>query len=401
LLYSQRMSDRPLLRLLPAHDKRVRAGSPWIFSNEIAIGADAKAFAPGTLVRVETAEGKPLGAATFNVHALIAARLHDRDPDAALDAEWFAQRLRRALKLRERFFQKPLYRLVHAEGDGVPGFIADRFGEVCVVQSNTAGAERLLPAFAEALARMLGPEAVVLRNDGAGRALEGLKDEVKVLSGSLDGPVEIEDRGARFPVDVLGGQKTGWYLDIAEARGRVARLAQGARILDLYCHTGAFSVICGRAGAKSVRGLDSSAKALALAEQAAVLNGLGERVRFERADVFEALERSEGKPERYDIVIADPPSFVKAKKDLGAGARAYRKLARLAAGAVERGGFLFIASCSYNVTPEIFAAEVAAGLAAAQRAGRIVMSGGAGPDHPVHPQLAETAYLKWLLLQID
>ncbi len=395
------MSTHPLLRLLPGHDKRVRAGSPWIYSNEIASGSEAKGLPPGALVRIETAEGKPLGTASFNAHALVAARLYDRDPTATLDANWFGARLRRALKLRETFFQKPLYRLVHAEGDGLPGFIVDRFGEVCVVQANTAGAERLMPAFAEALDRTIGPKAVVLRNDGSGRTLEGLKDEILVLGGRIEGPLEIEDRGARFPIDVLGGQKTGWYLDIAEARGRVARLAPGARVLDLCCHTGAFSVICGRAGAKSVRGIDSSAKALALAEQAATLNRLAERVRFERADVFEALGAIEAKHERYDLVIADPPSFVKSKKDLGPGARAYRKLARLSAGAVESAGFLFIASCSHNMTPDLFAGEVAAGLAAAARTGRVVMSGGAGPDHPVHPQLAETAYLKWLLLQVD
>jgi 23S rRNA (cytosine1962-C5)-methyltransferase len=390
---------------MPGRDKRVRGGSPWIYSNEIAIGGEAKKIAPGTLVRIETAEGKPLGIAGFNVHALIAARLYDRDPEAALDAEWFAQRLRRALKLRERFFQKPLYRLVHAEGDGLPGFIADRYADVCVVQANTAAAERLLPAFAEALERTLAPEAIVLRNDSGGRALEGLKEDVRVLRGGVEGPIEIEDRGARFPIDVLGGQKTGWYLDIAEARGRVARLAQGARVLDLYCHTGAFSVIAARAGAKDVRGIDSSAKAIELARAAAALNGLGERARFEKAEVFDALGQinaaRERVPERYDLVIADPPSFVRAKKDIAVGARAYRKLARLSAGAAERGGFLFIASCSHNMTPELFAHEVGAGIAAAARGGRILMSGGAGPDHPVHPQLRETAYLKWLLLQID
>lgn len=386
---------------MPGHDKRVRAGSPWIYSNEITLDAEAKKIGRGALVRVETAEGKPFGVAGFNGHALIAARIFDRDPAAALDAEWFAQRLRRALKLREKFFQKPLYRLVHAEGDGLPGFIADRYGDVCVVQANTAGAERLLPAFVEALERTLVPAAIVLRNDSGGRALEGLADEVKVLRGSVEGPVEIEDRGARFPIDVLGGQKTGWYLDIAEARGRVARLAQGARVLDLYCHTGAFALIAARAGAKDVRAIDSSAKAIELARAAAVLNGLGERTRFERADVFEALGHIDAQPERYDLVIADPPSFVKAKKDIAVGARAYRKLARLSAGAVERGGFLFIASCSHNMTPELFAHEVGAGIAAAVRGGRILMSGGAGPDHPVHPQLGETAYLKWLLLQID
>ncbi|MGH7004262.1 MAG: class I SAM-dependent rRNA methyltransferase [Alphaproteobacteria bacterium] len=393
--------DRPTIRLLPGHEKRVRAGSPWIYSNEIALDAAAKKLAPGALVRVETANGQPLGVASFNAHALVAARLFDRNPAAALDAAWFDARLRAALALRERFFHKPLYRLVHAEGDALPGFIADRFGDVTVVQANTAGAERLLPAFVGALDAVLKPRAVVLRNDGAGRALEGLADEVKVLRGAVEAPIEIEDRGARFAIDVLHGQKTGWYLDIAEARGRVARLAQGARILDLYCHTGAFSVVCARAGARAVRGIDSSAKALALAQQAAALNGLGERVGFERADVFAALEAIVLEKERFDLVIADPPSFVKSKKDLGPGARAYRKLARLAAGAVAPQGFLFIASCSHNMTPEMFAGEVANGIAAAQRAGRILMSGGAGPDHPVHPQLPETAYLKWLMLQLD
>lgn len=398
-------SDRPTIRLLPGREKRVRAGSPWIYSNEIDVDAATKKLAPGALARVETANGQPLGVATFNIHALVAARIFDRAPTAALDADWFAEKLRAALALRERFFQKPLYRLVHAEGDGLPGFIADRYGDVAVVQANTAGAELLLPAFLGALERTIQPKAVVLRNDSGGRALEGLNDEVKVLRGTLPGgaasAIEIEDRGARFSVDVLKGQKTGWYLDIAEARGRVARLAQGARVLDLYCHTGAFSVVCARAGAKSVRGIDSSPKALELARQAATLNALGERALFERADVFEALEAIVNTKQRFDLVIADPPSFVKSKKDLGPGARAYRKLARLSAGAVEAKGFLFIASCSHNMTPDMFASEVSSGVAAAARGGRILMSGGAGPDHPVHPLLPETAYLKWLLLQID
>jgi len=394
-------SDRPTIRILPGHGKRVRAGSPWLYSNELAIDAAAKKIAPGALVKIETAEGQPLGTASFNVHALVAARFYDKSPAAALDTGWFAAKLRTALALRERFFQKPLYRLVHAEGDALPGFVADRFGDVVVVQANTAGAERLLPAFATALGEIVAPRAVVLRNDGSGRALEGLAEEVKVLRGEVDGPIEIEDRGARFALDVLQGQKTGWYLDIAEARGRVARLAQGARILDVYCHTGAFSVVCARAGAKSVRGIDSSPKAIELATRAAALNALGERVAFERADAFTALEAIALKKERFDLVVADPPSFVKSKKDLGPGARAYRKLARLAAGAVEAKGFLFIASCSHNMSPDMFQGEVANGLAAAARTGRILMSGGAGPDHPIHPQLPETAYLKWLLLQID
>jgi 23S rRNA (cytosine1962-C5)-methyltransferase len=393
--------DRPTLHLLPGRDKRVRAGSPWLYSNELAIDDDAKAWAPGTLVRVATAEGQPLGIAAFNAHALIAARLYDRKPDIALDAAWFSEKLRAALALRSRFFQKPLYRLVHAEGDALPGFIVDRFGEVAVVQANTAGAEHLLPEFLAALKDVAAPRVIVLRNDAAGRTLEGLSDTTAIVHGEIAGPIAIEDRGARFMVDVVHGQKTGWYLDIAEARGRVARLAQGAQVLDAYCHTGAFSIICARAGAKSVRGIDSSARALDLAAQAAEANGLADRVRFERADAFAALEAIGQRRDRFGLVVADPPSFVKSKKDLGAGARAYRKLARLASGAVAHGGFLFIASCSHNVSPEIFAKEIAAGVAAANRAGRLLMSGGAGPDHPIHPQLPETAYLKWLLLQVD
>lgn len=395
------MPVHPTIRILPGHGKRARAGSPWLFSNELAIDDAAKKLAPGALVAIETESRQPLGTAAFNVHALVAARLYDSSPTAPLDAGWFAARLRAALGLREHFFQKPLYRLVHAEADALPGFVADRFGDVMVVQANTAGAEKLLPAFVAALEMVVSPRAIVLRNDGAGRALEGLSEETKLLKGEIDGPIEIEDRGARFAIDVMHGQKTGWYLDIAEARGRVARLAQGARVLDVYCHTGAFSVVCARAGAKSVRGIDSSPKAIELARQTAALNGLGERASFERADAFAALEALVAAKQRFDLVIADPPSFVKSKKDLGPGARAYRKLARLAAGAVEPKGFLFIASCSHNMQPDMFRSEVANGLAAAARNGRILAGGGAGPDHPVHPQLPETAYLKWLLLQID
>ena len=395
------MSARPSIRILPGHGKRARAGSPWLYSNELAIDAAAKKLAPGALVTIETESGQPLGTATLNVHALVAARLYDKSPAAPLDAAWFAARLRAALALRERFFQKPLYRLVHAEADALPGFVADRFDDVMVVQANTAGAENLLPAFVAALETVVNPRAIVLRNDASGRALENLAEETRLLKGDIDGPIEIEDRGARFAIDVVHGQKTGWYLDIAEARGRVARLAQGARVLDVYCHTGAFSIVCARAGANSVRGIDSSPRAVELARQTAALNALGERTQFERADAFAALETINTAKQRFDLVIADPPSFVKSKKDLGPGARAYRKLARLAAGAVEPRGFLFIASCSHNMQPEMFRNEVAGGLAAASRNGRILASGGAGPDHPVHPQLPETAYLKWLLLQVD
>ncbi len=395
------MPTRPVLRLLPHRDRRVRAGNPWVFSNEIKLTEELKALPPGSLVALQSAEGRPLAVATFNARALIAARLYDRDAEAVLDAAWFERKLKSALRLRQSFFQKPLYRLVHAEGDALPGFVCDRYGDVAVAQANTAGAELLTPAFLEALETALRPAAIVLRNNSGVRALEGLEDKVEIVRGEISGPIEIEDRGARFAIDVLRGQKTGWYLDLAEARGRVGRLASGARLLDLFCHAGAFAVIAAKAGAKSVLGIDGSDAALDLARRAAEMNGIAARAAFERADAFTALESLRAANRRFDIVVADPPSFVPSKKDIKRGAAAYKKLARLAAQVVAGHGFLFIASCSHNMTAEMFAEEVAAGLAQAERAGRIVMSGGAGPDHPVHPLLPETAYLKWLLLQLD
>ena len=392
---------RPTLRLQPKRDWRVRNGSPWIYSNEVQLSDALKAAAPGTLVRIEASDGRPLGAATLNPRTLICGRIYDRDPDAALDAAWFAGKLKAALKLRERFFQKPLYRLIHAEADALPGFVCDRYDDVFVVQANTAGAEALTPAFLEALDAVAKPAAVVLRNNSGGRSLEGLAEKVEVVRGETDGRIVIEDRGAKFPIDVVKGQKTGWYLDLADARGRVGRLAARARMLDLCCNAGAFSIIAAKAGATSVLGIDGSDLALDLARTAAELNGVAERCTFEKADMFQATEKLLRENRRFDLVVADPPSFVKSKKDIKKGAAAYKKLARLSAGVTARHGFLFIASCSHNMTPEMFGEEVAAGLSAAHRTGRILMSGGAGPDHPVHPMLPETAYLKWLLLQLD
>jgi 23S rRNA (cytosine1962-C5)-methyltransferase len=389
------------IRVRPGRERLPRAGRPWIFGNEVEPDEALAALAPGALVNVRLADGKPLGTATYNRQSLIAARIYDREPDATLDRAWFERRLQAALALRNRFYQKPLYRLVHAEGDGLPGFVCDRYGEVVVVQANTAGAEALTRDFLGALEDTIAPRTIVLRNNAGSRTLEGLERRVEVVRGSVEGPVEIEDRGARFPIDVLHGQKTGWYLDLAEARGRVGRLAAGARMLDLFCHAGAFSVIAAKAGAREVRGIDSSDLALELARQAAQRNGVESRTRFERADVFVALEAARAERHRYDIVVADPPSFVGARKDIKRGAAAYRKLARLASSVVSRGGFLFIASCSHNMSAELFGEEVAAGLAGSARIGRILMSGGAGPDHPVHAMLPETAYLKWLLLQLD
>jgi 23S rRNA (cytosine1962-C5)-methyltransferase len=394
-------ADRPTVTLLPGHQKRALHGHPWIFSNEVQMDAAAKALAPGSLVTLRTSDGRPLGVATFNPHTLVAARLFDRDAGRRIDREFLAKRLKRALAIRERLYDKPFYRLVHAEADGIPGAVVDRFGGVVVAQLNTAGVTRLEPELLAALETALSPKAIVLRNDSPGRALEGLSEEVRVPLGGLDGAAEVHENGARFEVDLVGGQKTGWFYDQRDNRRFMAKLAKDARVLDLYCFAGGFAIEAAVAGATAVTGIDRSEPALALAARSAALNGVGERCQFRRGEAFAELQTLASAGERFDLVIADPPAFVKSKKEVKQGARAYRKLARLAASLVAPEGFLFIASCSHNMPVEEFDRQVARGLVDASREGRILRAAGAAADHPVHPALPESAYLKSLLLQLD
>ncbi len=399
------MSDdpktRPIVTLQPGRHKRADSGHPWVYSNEIVMDAAAKALPPGTLVTLRKAGGEALGVATFNAHTLVSARLLDRDAKRRIDRDFFAARLESALALRRRLYAEPHYRLVHAEADGLPGIAADRFGDVLVAQINTAGMARLEEEWVAACDAVLAPRAIVLRNDSPARALEGLEPELRIAKGEIDGPIELLENGARFLADPREGQKTGWFFDQRDNRRFVAGLSAGARVLDLYCYAGGFAVAAAQAGADAVLALDRSEPALALAAAAAALNGVGQRCRFQRADAFGELSRLVAAGERFGVVIADPPAFVKSKKDLGPGLRGYRKLARLAAALVEPGGVLFIASCSHNVEPADFAEAVRRGLEDAERSGRILRSAGAAPDHPVHPWLPESAYLKAQALVLD
>jgi 23S rRNA (cytosine1962-C5)-methyltransferase len=391
---------RPLLRLKPRADRRLKSGHPWAFSNEIAPSPALSAVPAGGLVRLEADDGTRFGTFYFNPHSLIAARLLDRDPDAVIDGAWFAARLGAARALRARLGLGPAHRLIHAEADGLPGLVIDRFDDVAVVQANTAGMERLLPELLAGLAATLPLRAVVARNDSPVRTLEALPRETRLLIGE-DMPASVTEGGVRFPLDLLGGQKTGWYFDQRPHRDMIARLAPGARVLDLFCHTGGFGLRAAHAGAAEVLLIDQSAPALALAAQAAAENGFSPRITTRQGEVFAALAALGEAGQRYDIVIADPPAFAPTRKDQAAGLRAYARLARLACGLVAPGGFLFIASCSHHAPAAEFTSAVANGLHRARREGRILASGGAGPDHPVHPALPESAYLKTALLQIS
>ena len=318
----------PSIHLLPGQDRRPRAGHPWIYSNELRMDAAAKALPPGTPVCLISSEGRPLALALFNPHSLIAARVITRNKDATIDAAFVERRLARALRLRERLFERPYYRLVHAEADGLPGLVVDRFGEVVVCQLNSAGMASLETLIVDALDRLLAPRAIVLRNDSPVRELEGLTQEVRIVKGSLDGPIELVENEVTFLIDPLEGQKTGWYYDQRENRAFVARLARDQTVLDLYSYSAGFGLQAAAAGADSVLALDRSQLGLDLATASAERNGVAARLEAAREDAFAALERLAGDKRRFGIVVADPPAFVRSKKELKPGLRGYRKLAR-------------------------------------------------------------------------
>ena len=391
----------PRLKLLKGHSRRLRAGHPWVFSNEIEMTPAAKGLEPGSLVTLIDAGDEALGVATFNPHSLIAARLLSRAPDARIDAAFLAGRLRHALALREALFAEPCYRLIHAEADGLPGLIVDRYGDVVALQVNTAGMERLTEPLLEALDEVLAPRAVALINDSTVRGLEGLDSYSRVAKGEIDGPVPVRENGATFFADMAGGQKTGWFYDQRDNRAFVARLAPGRRVIDVYSYAGGFGVLAAVSGASEVVLVDRSDHALDLGRQAAEAGNVADRCHFAKAEAFAELERLAAAGERFGVVIADPPAFVKSRKTVAQGAKGYRKLARLAAALVEPGGFLFIASCSHHMEVDAFHTEIAHGIAQAGRSGRILRSAGAGPDHPLHPMVPESAYLKALVLQLD
>jgi 23S rRNA (cytosine1962-C5)-methyltransferase len=395
------MSKRPILRLKPREGRRARAGAPWIFSNEILGDAALRSLPPGALVDVEGDDGRKFGVGYYNANSLIGVRLFEATPETEINRDFLAGRLRRALALREAVYDLPFYRLAHAEGDRLPGLAIDRYGDTCIVQITTAGMEALVDAIIGALEAVVAPANIILRADAPVRELEGLGSYVKAASDEMPARIALEENGARYFADPRSGQKTGWYFDQRDNRAFIAGLAAGRSVLDVYCHTGGFAIAAAHAGAKEAIGLDSSAPALALAEDAAAVNGVRSLCRFVKADALEELERLAGAREQFDIVVCDPPPFVRARKDLESGARAYRKLARLAAQVISPEGFLMLASCSHNMPADRFRAECATGIARAGRRASLIRDAGAGPDHPIHPMLPETAYLKALAYALE
>lgn len=392
---------RPVIRIMPGRQKRVRAGHPWVFSNEIEMTPEAKALPQGTVVTLVDASSSAVGTAIFNPYPLISARLLPAEANADIDADWLAGRITHAAALRDRMYDKPFYRLIHAEADGLPGLVVDRYGDVCVVQLNTAGMDLLAGDIVTALQRTISPTGIVLQREGAARRQEGILDAPTEIVGDVPSPAPLTENGTNFLADLSDGQKTGWFYDHRENRARVAALASGRRVADVYSYLGGFGIQAAAAGATDVLCIDRSQPALDLAARTAAEAGLGDICRFERAEAFAALEELSAGKEKFGVVVVDPPAFVKSKKDLKPGARGYRKLARLSTKIVERGGILCTASCSHHMDMALFIEQISRGIHDAGRSARILHIGGAGPDHPVHPNLPESAYLKCLFLQID
>ena len=381
----------PVITVLAGRDKRVRSGYPWVYSNEIQMDQNAKALPPGSVVKLQVEGGPVLGTAIFNPHTLIAARRLDKEV-VAIDTAWFVARFKAALAVRERFYKEPYYRLVHAEADGLPGLIVDRYGDVLTVQANTAGMDKLLEAIVPALQQVTGAQCVVLNRSGPAVQQEGLTEESRVLAGVLPAEVSIQENGIVYKVDPVNGQKTGWFYDQRENRAYLAQFAKGQKVFDGYCYAGGFGMLSAHQDAESVTFVDASAAALELAKKSAEANGVASKCTFTKGDVMEVLASSPG---TFGLMIVDPPAFIKNKKDMAAGLKGYRKLARLAAAATAPGGVLAICTCSHHANLAEWSEEVARGIA------RLLRTSGAGPDHPVHPLLPESAYLKCQVFVLD
>ena len=389
----------PLLRLKHREDRRLAAGHLWVFSNEIDTAASQLAgLAPGSLVRVQSDRDRFLGYAYFNPHSLIAARILGRDAAFPPGPSLLVHRLRVALALRGRLYEQPYYRLVHGESDLLPGLVVDRYDDTLVAQIATAGMEAQKAAIVAALVKVVRPANVVFKNDSGARELEGLPKYLEAGLGTVPDQVTVVERGLRFSAPLVAGQKTGWFYDQAHNRAQFLPLARGVgRALDVFSYAGGWAVALAAAGAE-VTCVDSSAAALEAASRNAQANGTA--VRTIRGDAFAALEELHAGRESFDLVVVDPPAFIKRRKDAGKGEAAYRRINQLAMQLLPRDGLLVSCSCSYHLEPGAL-------LDALQKAGRhlgrfvqVLASGGQGPDHPLHPAIPETRYLKAFLCRV-
>ncbi|MDD5274800.1 MAG: class I SAM-dependent rRNA methyltransferase [Methylovulum sp.] len=394
--------SHPILYLKKNEDQRLRKGHLWVFSNEIDTQrSPLDAFVPGDLAQIQSSDGKAMGTAYVNPQALICARLLSRKANLKFGGNFFKERLTTALSLREKLFSKPYYRLVFGESDGLPGLVIDRFGPVLSLQITTAGMEQRKEILCATLIELLAPAAIVLKNDNGQRQLEGLSMESEIVYGTLPDTVIIEENGAQFKIDILDGQKTGWFYDHRSSRAQLASVAKNQRVLDLFSYTGAWGIPAAIAGATEVTCVDASEGALALALENARLNRVDQTMQFVRSDVFEFLKQARLDNQLYDIIILDPPALIKRKKDFKQGYEAYRRLNHLALQVLAKNGILVSASCSFHLSRDNLHEILRSSGRHIDRHLVFFAEGGQGPDHPVDPAAPETEYLKTFFCSVS
>lgn len=389
------------LRLKKQEDRRLRAGHRWIYSNEVDVKATPlTGFEPGQVVQIEDARGKPLAMASVNPATLICARIYSRRVPQPLDQPFLEKRLRHALALREMAFDTPYYRLVFGESDGLPGLVVDRFDHVLVIQITTAGMERVREMIVDALERVLQPAVILLRNDSPAREQEGLQRYVETVLGHLPERVQVVENGTRFEAPLAGGQKTGWYYDHRLNRLRLQNYVAGRNVLDVFSYIGAWGVQALTAGARMVTCVDGSATSLEFAQENARLNGHAQNFAVRHGDAFEVLKALRSQNERFEVIVLDPPAFIKRRKDIKEGTLAYQRLNRLAMQVLEPGGLLVSASCSWHLRRSQLLEAMRKAAATNGQSMQILEQGHQGPDHPVHPAMVETDYLKAFFARI-
>jgi 23S rRNA (cytosine1962-C5)-methyltransferase len=376
-------------------ERRLRGGHLWVYSNEVdSERTPLSGFAPGDPVVVRDAGGKLLGSAFMEPQALICARLYVREREQLLTPAWLQHAVTLALQAREACFAKPFYRLVYGDSDGLPGVVVDRFGPYLVMQLNSAGSERYLEPLVAALVSVLAPSGILLRADSRARREQGLPDRVECVFGDVPAEVPLEENGVAFLAPVRGGQKTGWFYDHRLNRARLAAYAAGRTVLDVYSYIGGWGIQAAAAGAASVRCVDSSAQALEGVLTNARCNGLEERVSIEQGPADAVMRGLAAAGARFDIVVLDPPAFVQRRKDLKKGITAYRRIHELGLRLLHPGGLLVAASCSMHLSRQDLVQALAGAARRSRSELRILEQGGQGPDHPVHPSIPETDYLK-------
>ena len=396
------------VQLKKGEGRLLKSGGAWIFDNEIAsvaVPEGETAFQNGDLVSVEDFDGYGLGVGFLNYHSKIRVRMLSRNPHAVIDEAFFYRRVRDAWDYRIKTVDTSSCRVIFGEADFLPGLVVDKFSDVFVMQSLALGMDRMKEMVCRCLLRVMEEDGVTIRgiyerSDAKERDKEGMKRIKGFLTEPFDTDVEIVENGVRYQVDIVEGQKTGFFLDQKYNRLAIQKLCKNADVLDCFTHTGSFALNAGIAGAKRVLGVDASQLAVDQATVNARLNNLSETVSFECADVFDLLPELEKEGRKFDVVILDPPAFTKSRNSVKNAVKGYREINLRGMKLVKDGGFLATCSCSHFMTPELFTKTIGQAAHSAHKRLRQVEYRTQSPDHPILWSADESYYLKFYIFQV-